>query len=233
MINGKRVLAVTLARGGSKGVPKKNIAPLAGKPLISYTFSEVKKSAYIDEYILSTDCLDIESFALEEGVSVPFRRPAQLATDQASSADALLHAVDFMCSQEKYFDYVVEIMSTNPLKTVEDIDGCIELLERKNAAYVVACHQVYDNHPSRVKYLEEGRLRDFFPEVVESRRQDLSPPAFVRSGSIYAMRKDALVSNQARYDRDDTYAYILPPERVINIDEPIDFLVAEAILEKR
>ena len=233
MINGKKVLAITLARGGSKSVPKKNIAELAGNPLLFYTFSEVKKSAYIDDYVLSTDCPDIEAYSLDQGVSVPFRRPVEFATDEATSANALLHAVEFMISQGKNFDYIVEVMATNPLKIVEDIDGCIELLESKNADYVVACHQIYDNHPSRVKYLEEGKIRDFYPEVVESRRQDLSPSAYVRSGSVYAMKRDALVKNRARYDKSDTYAYVLPPDRVINIDEPIDFLVAESILRKK
>lgn len=235
MIGDKRVLAITLARGGSKSIKNKNIKPINGVPLIGYTFNEVVKSNYIDRYILSTDSLEIAKYANLRNVDVPFLRPPELAEDTSTSSDALIHAVKYLEDSGDKYDYIVELMATNPLKEVIDIDSCIEILHENESVvnYVVACHQIYDHHPSRVKYLEDGILRDFYPEVPESRRQDLFPNAYVRSGSIYAMKRDKLLSNCARYDKESTKAYILPSNRVVNIDEPIDLLVAEKILESR
>ena len=157
MINGKKVLAITLARGGSKRVPKKNIADINGKPLIQYTFDEVKKSKYIDRYVVSTDDIDIM------GVSV------------------------------------------------------------------VSVVRIWDHHPSRVKYIENGKLIDFYPEIPESRRQDLSPAAYVRNGSIYATTYESLITNKVRLGP-DTRPHIMPEERTINIDEPIDLELARIVL---
>ena len=116
MIKGLRVLAVTLARGGSKSIPKKNIALVAGKPLISYTISEAFKSKSVDQYVVSTDCDEIASVARALGVRNIIHRPKYLATDTAKSSDALLHAVQYMEEHGQYFDIVVELMVTNPLK---------------------------------------------------------------------------------------------------------------------
>jgi CMP-N-acetylneuraminic acid synthetase len=156
-------------------------------------------------------------------------RPAVLATNTATSASALIDAVQQI---KQHYDYIVELMVTNPLKTVTDIDCCIELLHQTNANAVVAVRRVYDYHPSRVKYIENNTLRDFYPEIPESRRQDLSPPAYIRCGSIYAVQRDFLFKTQARYG-DNTVPYIMPDERVVNIDEPIDLELAKLMLEKR
>ena len=228
MLNGKRILAVTLARGGSKGVPKKNIKDLCGRPLISYTIKEAHKSAYLDDYIVSTDCAEISEVAVKEGARVPFIRPKSLSNDTASSASALIHAIDYLRDIEgKEFDYVVELMATNPLKEVGDIDACIEAAVIEDRDCCVAVHRIWDQHPSRVKKLEDGKLINFYPEIPESRRQDLSPPAYIRSGSIYVTRISYLLASGTRYGSDNTYAYVLPAERVINIDEIDDFRLAE------
>ena len=129
MINNKKVLAITLARGGSKGIPKKNIIDVNGKPLLQYTTDEVKKSKYIDRYVVSTDDIDIMGVCIENNVQ-SIIRPKSLAEDTTTSADALLHCVE---EQGKY-DYVVEIMCTNPLKVVEDIDSVIEKIDETNSA---------------------------------------------------------------------------------------------------
>ena len=224
MINGKKVLAITLARGGSKRVPKKNIADINGKPLIQYTFDEVKKSKYIDRYVVSTDDIDIMGVCIENNVQ-SIIRPKNLAEDTTTSADALLHCVE---EQGKY-DYVVEIMCTNPLKVVEDIDSVIEKIDETNADSVVSVVRIWDHHPSRVKYIENGKLIDFYPEIPESRRQDLSPAAYVRNGSIYATTYESLITNKVRLGP-DTRPHIMPEERTINIDEPIDLELARIVL---
>ena len=183
MIGGKKILAVTLARGGSKGVSKKNIRPLGGVPLIAHTILQVRDSQYIDEYIVSTDCTEIADVAEKYGARIPFVRPAELSTDTASSASALIHAVDYLEDEEgKSFDYVVELMATNPFKTTADIDECIRQTISNGYQCGVAVHRLWDQHPSRVKMIRDNVLVDFFPEVPESRRQDLSPPAYIRSG---------------------------------------------------
>jgi CMP-N-acetylneuraminic acid synthetase len=230
--NGPQILGVTLARGGSKGVPGKNIRMLGGKPLIAYTVEECLKSELLSDYIVSTDDELIAQTSKGLGADVPFLRPKELATDTSSSASGLLHAVQFMENlHNKKYDYVVEIMATNPLKKSVDIDACIEKLHETRANAVVAVHRILDQHPARIKRIEGDLLVDFcVPEIPESRRQDLSPPAYIRSGSIYAINRDFLVTSGNRYDNFNTRPYILDSRNVINIDEEIDFLVAEKMI---
>ena len=232
MLNGKKILAVTLARGGSKGVPQKNIRDLCGRPLISYTIKEAAKSSYIDKYIVSTDCEDIAHVAKAEGAELPFLRPSEFSGDSATSASALVHAVEFLKEKGENFDYVVELMATNPLKKAADIDGCIENALLNGYDCCVAVHRIWDQHPSRVKKIVDGVLIDFYPEIPESRRQDLEPPAYIRSGSIYVTKVDFLLKNNSRYGSNSTASYILPEERVINIDGLDDFRLAELKLKK-
>tara|TARA_Y100000996_G_C22398971_1_gene592329 strand:+ start:164 stop:835 length:672 start_codon:yes stop_codon:yes gene_type:complete len=223
MINNKSVLAITLARGGSKGIPKKNIIDIHGKPLLQYTIDEVKKSKYIDHYVVSTDDVEIENLCKKLKTTY-FQR--QKASDTQSSADALCEVQQVM----NKFDYVVEIMCTNPLKKVKDIDGVIEKLDETGADSVVSVVRIWDNHPSRVKYIENDKLKDFYPEPPESRRQDLTPAAYVRNGSIYAMTYEQLKIKQNRLG-DDTRPYIMSEKRTINIDEPIDLELARIMLK--
>ena len=225
MINGKSVLAITLARGGSKGVPKKNITDLNGKPLLQYTIDEAKKSKYIDHYIVSTDDIEIENVCRDLNTTY-FQR--ENATDVQTSADGLWEVV--MCHNR--YDYIIEIMATNPLKTVEDIDGVIEKIDTTGADSVVSVVRIWDNHPSRVKYIRDDKLMDFFPEVPESRRQDLMPEAYVRNGSIYAMTYEQLKTKQQRSGKNNR-PYIMPKGRTINIDEPIDLKLAELLMFER
>lgn len=234
MINGKNVLAVTLARGGSKGIPKKNLNPLCGKPLIEYTIEEARRSRYIDRFVVSTDCREICAEAKKLGVADVIDRPAGLATDTAKSSDALLHALESLEARGEKFDIIVELMVTNPLKKAEHIDAMLELLADCGQPFCVAVQKLTDHHPARIKYLDdEGLMQDFFPEVLESRRQDLKPTAYIRAGSIYCMSADALKETGARYGKNNTVAYVLPDDAVINIDEPIDLIVAEAMLRKK
>ena len=224
MIGNKSVLAITLARGGSKSVHKKNITNLNGIPLLKYTTNEVKKSKYIDQYFVSTDDDDIFKFCHEDAMVSTFDR--REASDTQTSAEALWEVTMI----HNKFDYIVEIMCTNPLKNVEDIDGVIEKLDETGSDSVVSVVRIWDNHPSRVKYIKDGRLMDFFPEVSESRRQDLIPEAYVRNGSIYAMTYDQLNIKHVRLGEDNR-PYIMSEERTINIDEPIDLELARIMLK--
>ena len=229
-----RILGLTLARGGSKSVPRKNIKLIAGVPLIAHTISEALKSKLITRYIVSTDDEEIQQVAIQCGAEAPFLRPSEFSSDNASSVSAMQHAVDWVEKQEGVkYDYIVELMCTNPLKTVEDIDASIEKLILTKADSVIAVHQLEDHHPARIKKIINDKITDFcVPEIPESRRQDLTPDAYIRSGSIYALKRDYLMIEGKRYGSDNSRPYILPQERVVNIDTEIDFMIAKLMFDK-
>ena len=230
-----KILAVTLARGGSKSVPKKNIKKINGIPLIGYTIREALKSKLITRYIVSTDDIEIKNISESLGADVPFIRPKNLAGDSSSSVSALQHAVSWVENQEKTtYDFVIELMCTNPLKDVHDIDECINKLVASNADSVIAVHKLEDHHPSRIKKIINDKIVDFcVPEILESRRQDLRPFAYIRSGSIYALKRDYLMQKNARYGSENSRPYILNEEKAINVDTQFDFLLAEQILKNK
>lgn len=226
MINGKRVLAITLARGGSKGIHKKNIVPLAGKPLIYYTISEVFKSKYVDDYLVATDDAEIKSVCLGYGCKV-FDR--DYVDDKQTSASGLLEVVNSL----KPYDYIIEVMCTNPLKTHNDLDNIIELLDENQGASVTSVVRVFDNHPTRIKFIENGYLKGFYPtenpDLPGFRRQDLEPAAYVRNGSFYAMTHYQLTTTGLRLG-ENVIPYIMDSNKSVNIDEPIDLITAELLL---
>lgn len=232
MYENKKILAITLARGGSKSVPKKNIKKIAGKPLIAFTIEEALKSKYIDDYIVSTDCKEIANVANKFGAGTPFLRPSEYSTDEASSLSAIIHAIEFMENAKGIkYDFFIELMCTNPLKNNEDIDSVIEKAVKNNAESVIAVHKLDDHHPARIKKIVDDKIVDFcIEEPNEARRQDLKPLAYIRSGSIYCMRRDFIIEKNKRYGGSDSRPYILPPDRAINIDTMNDFLLAELIL---
>ena len=227
-----RILGLTLARGGSKSVPRKNIRHIAGVPLIAHTITEALQSKYITRYIISTDDLEIQKVAKQYGADAPFLRPAEHSSDTASSVAAMRHAVNWVEKQEGIkYDYIIELMCTNPLKTVVDIDSVIEKLVTTGADSVIAVHKLEDHHPIRIKKIIDDKIIDFcLPEVPEMRRQDLKPEAYIRSGSIYGLRRDHLIVEGRRYGSQNSRPYILPPEGAINVDTEVDFLIAEHLI---
>ena len=234
-MNGQpRILGITLARGGSKSVPMKNIRPILGIPLIAYTIAEARRSRFITRYLVSTDDENIRQVAIAYGAEAPFLRPPEFSTDTASSVGALQHAVSWGEQEERgRYDYIVELMCTNPLKNVDDIDAALHKLITTGADSVIAVHKLDDHHPIRIKKIVDDKIIDFcLPEISETRRQDLKPDAYVRSGSIYALRRDHLMVEGRRYGTEHSRPHILAPERTVNVDTEIDFLVAEKLLEK-
>jgi len=172
--------------------------------------------------------------ALDYGAEVPFLRPEEFSTDTATSVSALQHAVHWAEDDEGLkYDFIVELMCTNPLKTVEDIDAVIDKLILTRADSVIAVHKLEDHHPARIKKIVDDKIVDFcIPETAEMRRQDLKPDAYIRSGSLYALKRDHLMVENLRYGTEQSRPYILPPERAVNVDTEIDFLVTEKMLEK-
>lgn len=234
MNNKPKILAVILARGGSKAIPKKNIKKLADHPLIAYTICEALRSKKIDRIIVSTDDPKIQKVSIKYGAEAPFKRPKSLSGDKAKPVECILHATKWAEKDSGYkYDYVVELLCTNPFKTVKDIDNALDKQIKTNADSVIAVMPLEDHHPIRIKKIVNGRIEDFvLKEIPESRRQDLKPKAYIRNGSIYCMRRDML-EKKIRYGTKESLAYVMPRERTVNIDEPMDFVIADYLMKKQ
>ncbi len=229
-----KVLGVTLARGGSKGIPKKNIKMIAGLPLMVHTIEAALRSDVFDHYIVSTDCEDIASMAVEYGAHVPFMRPAKLSGDKVWSRDALKHAV---LEAEKHYkckyDYVMELPAVAPLRDENHIkDAFIRMVKANpHVDSVTSVTPIVDKHPKRMKRItEEGWLIDLaeFPEGEGSRRQDLEQ-LYIRNGAIFMMTRNCIVEKFSRHG-DICLSYIMPNNVSVNIDTMIDFKLAEVLL---
>lgn len=219
MFDGKTILAIIPARGGSKGVPYKNIRNLAGKPLIAWTIEEAKKSKYIDRLILSSEDEQIIKVAKEWGCEVPFVRPAELAQDDTPGIEPVLHAIRTL---KEDYDYIVLLQPTSPMRTAEDIDGCIEQCILQSAPACVSVCEV-EQSPYWMYHINEKmrmiQLIDIPHTIV--RRQDL-PPVYVLNGAIYIAKKKFLMNNKT-FVTDETLAYPMPTERSMDVDNESDF----------
>jgi len=230
-----KVLGVILARGGSKGIPKKNIKLLNGKPLIAYTIESALESRIFDELIVSTDSEEIAEISRNYGAKVPFMRPPELAGDEVWSRDALKHAV-LECEKiyNKKYDYVIELPCIAPLRKAHHIREAYEKLVKTRADSVTSVTQMGDKHPVRMKRIINDTLQDFcseYPEGEGSRRQDLEP-CFIRNGAIYAMTRDCIVNKFSRHG-DICRPYIMDEKSSINIDTILDFKLAEILLNEK
>ena len=218
------VVAIITARGGSKGIPRKNLRELGGKPLIQYTFDAAQSSTLIDEIVLSTDDEEIANFAIERGISVPFMRPNDLASDEASSRDVLTHALQHI---SKYDNFIL-LQPTSPLRTSVHIDEAIATYISRRLNSLVSISKV-SQHPNWMYKLEEsGYLTPLMKETIVSRRQDLSG-LFIPTGAIYIREVvDFLASG--KIIGDESFGFAMSQESSIDIDTDVDLIVAEQIL---
>ena len=224
-------MAVIPARGGSKGVPRKNVRLLNGKPLIAYSIEAGLASQYISHLIVSTDDPEIASISRSCGADVPFLRPSELATDEASSVDAALHSLNTIEEAKGIrYDVVVLLQPTSPLRTAEDIDNVLQLLFTSNAHSVVSFYQVEQGHPQYMYLIENNRPVPLLEKQTLNVRRQEFPKVYVRNGAIYAVRRDVLVSQRNFYGH-DMRAYIMPFKRSINIDVEFDLALAEFLLQ--
>ena len=229
MIQGKSVLAIIPARGGSKGIPKKNVKLLAGKPLIAWTIQEAKKSKYIDRLILSSEDEEIIRIAKEWGCEVPFVRPAELAKDDTPGIEPVLHAMKAL--DEKY-DYVVLLQPTSPLRLVDDIDRCIETCVSSSAPSCVSVTEVNQHPYLMYKIDKKGSLEPFRDQKNEiHRRQDL-PLVYILNGAVYVSKTNRIEKTRA-FVMPETIAYIMPKERSYDIDTELDFNICEFLISIR
>ncbi|NAX29637.1 NTP transferase domain-containing protein, partial [Vibrio sp. V37_P2S8PM304] len=227
MLDGKKVIAVIPARGGSKRLPGKNIKQLGGKPLIAWSIEAAKKSKYIDRVIISTDCEDIAEVAQRYDGDVPFLRPQELAGDTAGTNGVILHVLDQI---DESFGYVVLLQPTSPLRNTEDIDQLLESFDEKTEGVVSVCP--CEHSPLWANTLPEDKtMGHFCPEsVIGKRSQDL-PEYYRLNGSIYAFKVDSFVENKGFFYSDKVKAYSMPIERSVDIDTIVDFHIAEVMLE--
>lgn len=231
MFNGKRIIALIPARGGSKGLPRKNILLFAGKPLIAWTIEQALASNYLDRVIVSTDDNEIADVSKSYGADVPFIRPKELATDDAKAIDVISHTIDYLLKHDGPFDILLLLQPTSPLRTSQDIENAIALLFAKKAKAVVSVCEA-KHHPYWSNTLpEDGCMKDFIRlDILNKNRQEL--PIFYRlNGAIYLTYCDYLKKDSGFFG-DRTYAYIMPPERSIDIDTKVDFRLAEILKEE-
>ncbi len=233
-----KVLGIITARGGSKGIPGKNIKELAGKPLIAYTIEAAKESGIFDRVILSTDDESIAGVAKKNGCEVPFMRPAELATDSTPHIPVLQHAVEWLHAHEKYeSDAVMILQPTAPLRTAIHIREAAALFESSDADSVVSVAEVPGHYHPRWQFTidDKNNLAIFtgepFSQIVR-RRQDLSV-TYTRNGAIYICKTNMLFDPIKPFYGDRAAAYIMKPEESVNIDTIEDWKEAEKILRDR
>lgn len=226
----KRILAIVPARAGSKRLPNKNVLKLSGQPLISWTLKEAKKSQYITDIIVSTDCDKVADIALAEGVDVPFMRPAHLATDSTRNKDVVKHLMEALAEQGKTYDYFMLLQPTSPLRSVEDINNAIEKCQSLNADAVISvCHSEYS--PLWATELDEhGDLSAFLQQNVVNKRSQQLPDFYRLNGAIYLVAVDRFLREGNYFFKDNVYASIMPSIRSVDIDNEFDFKLAEFLM---
>jgi len=236
MIQNRPVIAVIPARGGSKGLPRKNIKPLLEKPLIVWSIDAARKSRHIDALVVSTEDEEIAAVARTYGVEVPYLRPAALATDTAATIDVLRHVLEEEEKRGRRFAYLVLLEPTSPLREVEDIDGAIERLVRHpSAKSIVGLAKSECAHPEfTVVLTAEQLIRSYQTGDAgfrELRRQDLKD-AYFFEGTIYVSDVEYLFKTGTFYHA-HTLGYVVPKWKSYEVDDIYDFFVVEAMLKAK
>ncbi len=225
MIAGQRVLAIIPARGGSKGLARKNVLPLGGRPLIVWTVRAALGARFVDRVVLSSDNDEIALAAREAGCEVPFRRPASLAEDTSSTADVVLHALQELPG----YDWLVLLQPTSPLRTAEDIDSAIRLCQSSGAPGCVSVTEALQS-PYWMYRINQGmQLQPLLDGSAQyHRRQDL-PPVFVLNGAVYVIRTDEFLRTRS-FVGPGTVAHVMPYRRSIDIDTASDLEAAQKLI---
>ena len=232
MIGDKRLLAVIPARGGSKRLPRKNILDLAGKPLIAWTIEAALGSKYIDRVVVSTDDGEIADISKQFGADVPFIRPIELASDEATSIDVVLHSLKELEMQKDHYDFIVLLQPTSPLRTTEHIDKAIEqLIERDDDAVISVCKA--EHHPLWCNELGDDKDMSGFlrEEIVNKRSQEL-PDYYRLNGAIYLCDVERLKSKMTFFLNEKISAYIMKQDVSVDIDMRSDLDLAILEMEE-
>ena len=233
MYNNKTILAIIPARGGSKGLPDKNIKDLCGKPLIGWTIEQSKASKVIDEIFVSTDSLKISNVAKEYGVNVPILRPEELAKDSSSSMDVVDHVLSYFENKNTFFDYILLLEPTSPLRKDNDLDSAIKLaIENESVDGVISLGEVHMEHPMIVKKLnQKGKIESYIENVKKISQRQQTDKAYFPYGVIY-MIKTKVFRNKRTFYTNNIIPYFIERWQNYEVDDIYDFIAIEAIFKK-
>jgi N-acylneuraminate cytidylyltransferase/CMP-N,N'-diacetyllegionaminic acid synthase len=232
LINNSKILAIIPARGGSKGVPKKNIKLLLDKPLIAYTIKAAQDSKYIDRVVVSTEDKNIAEISKRYGAEIPVLRPKELSTDQSPTYEAIIHMLNELALKENYTpDIVCLLQCTSPLRNGADIDGTIErMLKTESDAAVSVCE--VESNPYWSNIFEGDKLKYFIEEGRKiTRRQDL-PKVYRFNGAVYIIKTDVFLKEKT-FEIEKLTGYVMSEENSVDIDTFLDFKIAELIMKER
>jgi len=226
MYKNKRIVCVIPARGGSKGLPGKNTKMFLDKPLIAHTIEQARRSGLIDRIIVSTDDKKIADISKRYDAEVPFVRPRHLAQDKSGTIDVLLHAIEWIVKDGYSFDILVLLHATSPLRSVDDINNSIKLLFNKNTSNVFSVTEANRNPYFNMVEVNHGRVGLVKRGRFASRQQ--APKVYDMNASIYVWWKDVLKDKKSIFLR-NSGIYVMPKERSVDIDDYIDFKIAEML----
>ncbi len=223
------ILGLITARGGSKGIPQKNVKALAGKPLIAWTIDAARKSQ-LSRVMVSTDDAEIAQVSRRWSAEVPFRRPDELARDDSPHIAAVRHALEWLNDEEGYRpDFVMTLQPTSPLRTADDINGAIAIAEGGVSPAVVSVYEIHP-HPYWAKRIgADGQLNPYFADTPTDLRRQALEPAFALNGAIYLNRRTQLLADSQMTPR-GAQAYVMPAWKSLDIDTLWEFELAERIL---
>lgn len=226
---GDTVFAIIAARGGSRGLPRKNVLPCGGRPVIEWSVAAARTSRLLDRAVLSTDDAEIQEAARSAGCEVPFTRPAELATDTATMDGVILHAVSTLKVSP---GWLVLLQASSPLRTGEDIDRCLETaLERKAPACISVT--AVSKSPRWMYELDlDGRLAPLFPGGARTQRRQELPPTYVPNGAVYVARTEWF-SARRTFVSEETVALVMPAERSVDVDTQLDLDLCDLLLRRR
>ena len=231
MIKNKIVYGLITARGGSKGIPHKNIYPLNGKPLIAYTIEAALKSKYVDRLIVSTDDKKIAEVSKNFNAEVPFIRPDSLSGDLASSASVIEHAITYFANENKSPDLIILLQPTSPLRETYDIDDALETFIKSDAESLISVCKTEQSPYWFKKFNNEGFISDFIPQPSTYIRRQDTPDLYILNGAIYILNTKSFLSSKIILG-DKSLPYIMPKERSVDIDTMLDIDFAEFLLKR-
>jgi CMP-N,N'-diacetyllegionaminic acid synthase len=236
MISERSVIAIITARGGSKGLPRKNVLDLCGKPLVAWPVEAARRSVHVDRVIVSTDDPEIAARAKTAGAEIPFLRPAELASDTAKSISVIKHAIGYLEGKGERYDYCVLLEPTSPLTESDDVDRALWHLDSHRdiadsivgVSRVVNCHPVYDVRIGEKGLIHPYARKDFSTPI---RRQEIEDIYFF-DGSLYISDTDVLLAKRGFY-HERTLPFVMPKWKSFEVDDLADFLCVEAIMKNR
>ncbi|MBS1492834.1 MAG: acylneuraminate cytidylyltransferase family protein [Bacteroidetes bacterium] len=232
MYKNKKIAALITARGGSKGIPRKNIINFCGKPLIHWTVESALKSKYIDKIFLSTDSDEIINSVKKFPVEVPFKRPKNLASDKATSTDVILHFIDYLKKSGNDYNTLLLLQPTSPFRKSEQIDNSIKkFVANKEALSLISVTENIKSPYLSRKINQKGFIENLFDVKSEKRRQDI-PITYFINGAIYLID----IKNFEKYktfQTPKTLSYIMPYYSSVDIDEPVDLKIAELYYKQK